>query len=81
RALMTPLLLAMLLGGCTLMPDYQRPAAPVASQFAGDHSAAAASSTPAMAVSDIGWRDVFTDPTLQEVISLSLANNRDLRVA
>lgn len=62
RALMTPLLLAMLLGGCTLMPDYQRPAAPVASQFAGDHSAAAASSTPAMAVSDIGWRDVFTDP-------------------
>jgi len=81
RARMTPLLLAMLLGGCTLMPDYQRPAAPVASQFAGDHSAAAASGTPAMAVSDIGWRDVFTDPTLQEVISLSLANNRDLRVA
>lgn len=81
RLLMTPLLLATLLGGCTLMPDYQRPAAPVASRFAGDHSAAAASTTPATAVSDIGWRDVFTDPTLQEVISLSLANNRDLRVA
>lgn len=81
RALVTPLLLAMLLGGCTLMPEYQRPAAPVASQFAGDHSANAASGTAAMAVSDIGWRDVFTDPTLQEVISLSLANNRDLRVA
>ncbi len=81
RALVTPLLLAMLLGGCTLMPEYQRPAAPVANQFAGDHSANAASGTEAMAVSDIGWRDVFTDPTLQEVISLSLANNRDLRVA
>ncbi|MBW9333945.1 AdeC/AdeK/OprM family multidrug efflux complex outer membrane factor [Herbaspirillum sp. RU 5E] len=81
RALVTPLLLAMLLGGCTLMPEYQRPAAPVASQFAGDHSANAAAGTAAMAVSDIGWRDVFTDPTLQEVISLSLANNRDLRVA
>ncbi|MRT27890.1 AdeC/AdeK/OprM family multidrug efflux complex outer membrane factor [Herbaspirillum sp. CAH-3] len=81
RALVTPLLLAMLLGGCTLMPEYQRPAAPVASQFAGDHSANAAGGTAAMAVSDIGWRDVFTDPTLQEVISLSLANNRDLRVA
>jgi len=35
--------------------------------------------TPAAA--DIGWRDFFVDPRLQEVIARALANNRDLRVA
>ena len=35
--------------------------------------------TPATA--DIGWRDFFVDPRLQEVIARALANNRDLRVA
>ncbi len=29
----------------------------------------------------LGWRDVFVEPRLQGVIDLSLANNRDLRVA
>jgi multidrug efflux system outer membrane protein len=31
-------------------------------------------------VADIGWRDFFVDPRLQEVIARALANNRDLRV-
>ncbi|MBC2607357.1 efflux transporter outer membrane subunit [Pelagicoccus albus] len=30
---------------------------------------------------EIGWRNFFTDPKLEELISLSLENNRDLRVA
>ena len=34
--------------------------------------------TPA---ADIGWREFFRDPRLQRLIELSLANNRDLRVA
>lgn len=34
-----------------------------------------------LATADIGWRDFFTDPRLQEVIALALQNNRDLRVA
>ncbi|CPI73139.1 outer membrane lipoprotein [Bordetella pertussis] len=29
----------------------------------------------------MGWRDFFGDPLLQELLALSLANNRDLRVA
>ena len=40
---------------------------------------AASPGTPAAA--DIGWRDFFVDPRLQEVIARALANNRDLRVA
>lgn len=34
-----------------------------------------------LAVADIGWRDFFTDPRLEDVIALALRNNRDLRVA
>ena len=30
---------------------------------------------------DLGWREFFRDPRLQSLIELSLANNRDLRVA
>lgn len=36
--------------------------------------------TSATAAADIGWRDFFVDPRLQEVIARALANNRDLRV-
>jgi len=76
-ARLLPLVLAMWLGGCSLMPDYQRPLAPVAARFSGD----ATSSVSSLPVADIGWREVFTDPALQRVIELTLANNRDLRVA
>lgn len=39
--------------------------------------------TPAagVATADMGWRDFFVDPRLEELIALALANNRDLRVA
>ena len=67
---------AALLTGCSLMPAYEQPSAPVAGVFAGDNGLAA--SVP---VAELGWRDVFTDPALQRVIEITLANNRDLRVA
>jgi multidrug efflux system outer membrane protein len=74
---LAPLTLAALLAGCSLMPAYERPQAPVAGTFAG----ALPGSPDAMPVADLGWRDVFSDPSLQRVIEMGLANNRDLRVA
>lgn len=77
RFLLAPLALAAAsLAGCSLMPAYVQPAAPVAATFAGD-----AGTPAAVPVADIGWRDVFTDPSLQRVIEMAIANNRDLRVA
>jgi outer membrane protein, multidrug efflux system len=61
------------LSGCTLEPNYQRPASPVPSI---DNAGAAG--TPAV---DIGWREFFPDPQLQRLIGLALTENRDLRVA
>ncbi|MHB0983130.1 MAG: AdeC/AdeK/OprM family multidrug efflux complex outer membrane factor [Thiobacillus sp.] len=80
---MTPLrtltlaLAAALASGCTMIPSYERPAAPVAAGFP-NAAPAAAEATPADA---IAWRDYFADDRLREVIALALANNRDLRVA
>ncbi len=35
----------------------------------------------ATAAADIGWREFFPDPQLQQLIAVALTNNRDLRVA
>ncbi|MDB5516714.1 MAG: multidrug transporter [Tardiphaga sp.] len=71
------------LAGCSLIPDYHRPALPVATQWPnGPAEEAANPGQGAVApASELGWRDFFTDPVLQELVALSLANNRDLRVA
>ncbi|HUW80052.1 MAG TPA: AdeC/AdeK/OprM family multidrug efflux complex outer membrane factor [Acidocella sp.] len=73
-------LAAVTLTGCTLAPKYQRPAAPVAQTWPKD-AAALSRGNQTNAVADIGWREFFRDPRLQQVIGLALTNNRDLRVA
>ena len=35
----------------------------------------------ALPVADVGWRDFFVDPRLEQLIAQALDNNRDLRVA
>ncbi len=76
RLLLTlPLLVC--LSACSLTPTLERPVAPVPASFP---MAAAAPTSPAPA-SALGWRAMFGDPRLQRLIDLSLANNRDLRLA
>jgi len=75
-----PTLLAasLMLAGCAGMaPTYERPAAPVATQWPVPQGSA----TDAKAAAELGWREFFTDARLQALIEQSLANNRDLRVA
>ena len=66
------------LGGCSLMPTYERPALPVPAAYPVAASAPVAESAEA---ADIGWREFFADDHLRQVVALALANNRDLRVA
>lgn len=75
---------ALLMGGCSMIPTYQRPAAPVADGFPSYGSATqsapgAASDAPPAA--SVAWQDFFSDARLKGLIEQSLANNRDLRVA
>jgi outer membrane protein, multidrug efflux system len=69
-----------LLSACSMIPAYERPAAPVAASFPAYDSAApiAADAPPASAVA---WQDFFADVRLRRLIALALDNNRDLRVA
>jgi multidrug efflux system outer membrane protein len=64
---------ATLLGACTLEPHYNRPLPPVPALQGGTAGDTAAT--------DIGWREFFPDPQLQQLIALALTDNRDLRVA
>jgi len=71
--------LCALLGACNLDPAYQRPAPPAPPSFPQGPSYSPAAQAPPAA--GVAWRSFFTDPDLQAVIDLALANNRDLRVA
>jgi len=74
---------ATLLAGCSLQPVYRRPEAPVAAAYptGAAYAPAPAASASALPAVEIGWRDFLTDPRLQRLVEIALANNRDLRVA
>lgn len=69
--------LALALTGCTMAPRYEQPVAPVSSGW----PVAETGGTNAIPAAEIPWRNFFTDPQLQQLIALSLENNRDLRIA
>ncbi len=70
---------SFILTGClSLAPEYQRPSAPVPSQFSLSQNALVAT-TPGYR--DSGWRAFFVDPHVKALIDEALVNNRDLRMA
>ncbi|AZD22855.1 Multidrug efflux system, outer membrane factor lipoprotein OprM [Pseudomonas chlororaphis subsp. aurantiaca] len=71
--------LALLLGGCSLIPDYRQPAAPVGSQYPQGPAYTTSATQPGEPGAD--WQSLFHDPELQTLIRSALVNNRDLRVA
>ncbi len=66
---------ALALSGCTMIPKYERPVAPIAAQY----SSSTETNVPAAA--EISWRDFIVDERLRQLVELALVNNRDLRVA
>ena len=73
RPLGISLVAAALLAGCSFIPTYERPAAPVPEHFAGVTEAGATALPP--------WQAYFPDPTLHALIGAALDYNRDLRMA
>lgn len=71
----TVLAAALLASGCSLIPQLDKPAAPVAAAYP------AASAEGQQAAADIPWQNFFTDSRLQQLIQIALDNNRDLRLA
>jgi outer membrane protein, multidrug efflux system len=83
---------AGLLAGCTVGPNYKRPAVNVPGSYRGETAPespsaapapnAAASNGPAAAsLADEKWWEVFQDKELQDLIRTALQNNYDVRIA
>ena len=68
------LTLVIALGGCSLAPTYERPAAPVAA----DWQVASANGTRAQA---LDWQTFIVDADLRRAVDTALSNNRSLRQA
>lgn len=66
---------AALLAGCSMIPKYERPAAPVPGAFPYP------SAHQGVAPAQLPWDRFFPDPHLRALIDTALANNRDLRIA
>ena len=74
--------LMILLCGCTMIPKYNRPEAPVPAAWpSGPAYKETASTEKAPGAAELPWRQFFTDAGLQKIIDTALQNNRDLRVA
>jgi multidrug efflux system outer membrane protein len=68
--------LMLVVSGCAIGPNYKRPAVESPPEF---RSAPAPVSTNSLA--DLRWWEIFNDGTLTNLISASLADNYDLRIA
>ena len=75
------LLLTLALTSCTLIPPYQRPAAPVPDRFPGAAATPTGTAGARIPAADIASQDFFADARLNELIRIALQNNRDLRIA
>jgi len=84
RAPLGAIAAALLAAGCSFAPVHERPVAPVAAEWrdaAAVQRAGAAAEAQAAAAADIGWREFYPEPALQELIARALEHNRDLRMA
>ena len=76
------------LAGCAIGPNFKRPAVEVPVEYRGalpteDRAGLETGVAPDVAASlaDLPWWKIFEDPVLQELVTMSLEGNYDLRVA
>ena len=67
---------ALLLSSCALYKNYERPDGIITDGIYGDMQTAGDNS-----LGDLGWRDIFTDPTLQAIIERGLKQNSNMKNA
>lgn len=72
------LLASVALSSCNIYKKYELPDT---TPIAADYKKAAAMAPDSTQLCYLGWEKVFTDPQLQDLIRLALANNKDLENA
>jgi multidrug efflux system outer membrane protein len=76
RVALASALASLSLAGCTVGPDYKRPAVQLPSDYRFQLSPAQANS-----YADLSWWQAFQDPDLQNLIAEAVANNYDVQIA
>jgi len=72
----------LFLNGCVTSPKYNRPEAPVSTEWPSGSAYQNGTMTQnTNSVSDLKWQEFFRDEKLQKIIETTLNNNRDLRLA
>ena len=76
-------LVGLLLTGCGLYDKYEQKVETPSGIFGNNANGQALGSTAegSASVAQVSWRDIFTDPLLQQLIEQVLANNTDLNSA
>ncbi len=69
---------ALMLCGCTMGPNYQRPKVQLPGEFRGAPKPGA---NPEASLADTKWQNLFSDQTLTQMVNTALAQNFDLLVA
>ena len=72
--LLAALTVGLLLAGCSLTPDYERPVLDVPDNYNEPVPAG-------LSIADTDWWELFTDAQLQQLIGIALEENKDLGVA
>ncbi|MDE5796782.1 MAG: TolC family protein, partial [Muribaculaceae bacterium] len=72
-------MLTLSMASCNIYKKYELPTDD--SAIVADYGSALRAEVDSTALPYLSWRDVFTDPKLQDLISLALANNTDLENA
>jgi multidrug efflux system outer membrane protein len=77
KSIIVTLLATSLISGCVLIPEYQKPDLPVEKQFVND----VAISKETHDALSVTWKQFFKSKTLQDILQVTLDNNKDLRIA
>jgi multidrug efflux system outer membrane protein len=77
-----PVMMASLLTGCTVGPNYRKPVVPVPTAYHGPNdNPQAQAQARAASFADLPWWQIFQDPVLQDLIRRALQQNYDLQTA
>jgi multidrug efflux system outer membrane protein len=71
----------LLLAGCAVGPDYQRPSLDVPAQYRDVAPTTPDTTSDTPSLGDSGWWEVYSDANLQALLSTALQNNFDVKIA
>jgi multidrug efflux system outer membrane protein len=74
-------LVMLVMTGCTVGPNYKRPAVDVPATYRHALAPDVAPAPSSASIADEQWASIFQDAILQRLIQEALANNLDLRIA